>query len=84
MTPIAYFLRRLVRIYQILISPALPAHCRFAPSCSEYAMDAISDLGAAQGSWLAIRRVIKCHPWGGHGYDPVPHRTGPDARSPLR
>ena len=65
----------LIRIYQWLISPILPRACRFAPSCSEYAAEAIQLHGVARGGWLALRRLLRCHPWGGDGFDPVPrHR----------
>ncbi len=62
----------LVRAYQRLVSPALPRACRFHPSCSEYAAIAIERHGAARGSWLALKRLLRCHPLGTSGYDPVP------------
>ena len=69
-------LRRLlvlpIRLYQWTLSPLLPRSCRFAPSCSEYAAEAILAHGPIVGGWLALRRLARCHPWGGHGYDPVP------------
>jgi hypothetical protein len=66
-------LRALVRGYQLLFSPILPAHsCRFLPTCSAYAMEALDHHGAISGSWLTLRRLARCHPWGGSGYDPVP------------
>ena len=58
--------------YRRFISPALPRACRFTPSCSAYAEEAIRRYGALRGSWLAARRLSRCHPWGGHGFDPVP------------
>ena len=61
-----------VRGYQGLLSPLLPASCRFAPSCSEYAVQAITGHGAAKGTWLAIRRLVRCHPFNPGGYDPPP------------
>jgi putative membrane protein insertion efficiency factor len=61
-----------VRAYQLLVSPLLPPSCRFMPSCSEYAADAIRQHGALRGISLALRRLASCHPWGGSGYDPVP------------
>ena len=64
----------LIRIYQWLISPLLPRACRFAPSCSDYAAEAIALHGAGRGGWLALRRLLRCHPWGGEGFDPVPQR----------
>ena len=60
-----------IRLYQLLLSPLLPAHCRFQPTCSQYAIDAIRRYGVGQGLWLAVRRVVRCHPFGGCGYDPV-------------
>lgn len=62
----------LIRGYQAGISPLLPASCRYTPSCSAYATEAIARYGAARGSWLAARRLLRCHPWGGTGHDPVP------------
>ena len=61
-----------VRGYRTLISPLAPPACRFAPSCSEYALEALERHGAAHGIWLAVRRLLRCHPWGGDGFDPVP------------
>jgi putative membrane protein insertion efficiency factor len=58
--------------YKRWISPVLPSACRFTPTCSEYARDAVEIHGAMRGSWLAAKRLCRCHPWGGHGYDPVP------------
>jgi putative membrane protein insertion efficiency factor len=65
-----------IRIYQWTLSPLLPRTCRFAPSCSEYAADAFMAHGLWRGGWLAARRLLRCHPWGGHGYDPVPPLQG--------
>ena len=62
----------LIRGYQLLISPLFPASCRFDPSCSEYARQAIAKYGPLKGTWLAIRRVARCHPWHPGGHDPVP------------
>lgn len=61
-----------IRFYQGAISPHLPAACRYTPTCSQYALDAIRLHGPARGSLLAMRRIARCHPWGGSGYDPVP------------
>jgi uncharacterized protein len=62
-----------IKVYQSTIGPALPrGSCRFEPSCSNYAYRAIERYGAARGSWLALRRVVRCQPFGGYGYDPVP------------
>ncbi len=65
----------LIRGYQYLISPLLGNHCRFQPSCSQYAADAIRMYGPGRGSWLALRRISKCHPWHAGGYDPVPDKS---------
>jgi putative membrane protein insertion efficiency factor len=62
----------LVRVYRYTLRPLLGAHCRFYPSCSEYACDAIERHGAARGSWIALRRLSRCHPYHPGGYDPVP------------
>jgi putative membrane protein insertion efficiency factor len=62
----------LVRIYQLVISPLKPASCRYTPTCSEYAIQALRKYGPFKGSYLAASRIMRCHPWGGHGYDPVP------------
>jgi len=61
-----------VRIYQLLISPLLPPACRYFPSCSNYMVQAVQKHGALKGLWLGTKRLLRCAPWGGHGYDPVP------------
>ena len=61
-----------LRCYKRVLSPLLPPACRFTPTCSVYAVEALSRHGAWRGSWLSARRLCRCHPWGGHGYDPVP------------
>lgn len=61
-----------IRLYRYLISPWLGFHCRFHPSCSHYAMDAIKGHGLLKGVWFALRRLLRCHPWHPGGYDPVP------------
>ncbi|WP_426192152.1 membrane protein insertion efficiency factor YidD [Massilia sp. DWR3-1-1] len=65
----------LLRAYQVLLSPMLGQRCRFYPSCSHYAIEAIHTHGAARGSWLAARRLGKCHPWHAGGFDPVPPKA---------
>ena len=71
---IARALILLARGWQIGPSRLLPPACRYHPSCSAYAIEAVSRYGAAHGGWLALRRLARCHPWGGHGFDPVPDR----------
>lgn len=61
-----------VRAYKLFVSPLLGTNCRYLPSCSDYALDAVRTHGPAVGSWLAAKRLCRCHPWGGDGYDPVP------------
>jgi putative membrane protein insertion efficiency factor len=62
----------LVRFYQKFLSPGLPPSCRFAPSCSQYTLEALQQYGALRGTWLGARRLVRCHPWHPGGYDPVP------------
>ena len=69
-------LRGLVHGYRLVISPLLRPSCRFGPSCSEYALEALAKHGAIRGTWLAARRIGRCHPWGGSGFDPVPEPHG--------
>jgi len=61
----------LLRAYQLLVSPWLGPACRYQPSCSEYAVEAVERYGALRGAWLGLKRIGRCHPLGGHGYDPV-------------
>ena len=63
---------KLIRFYKLCISPYLGNHCRDTPTCSQYAYEAISKYGILKGGWLALKRLLRCHPWGGSGYDPVP------------
>jgi putative membrane protein insertion efficiency factor len=74
MSPLAWVLTRLVRAYQLLVSPLLGPRCRFYPSCSSYALQAVTTHGALRGSWLAARRLLRCHPWNPGGVDHVPPR----------
>ena len=62
----------LVRFYQLCISPLTPPACRYTPTCSQYALEALRRYGPLKGLWLTIKRLARCHPWGGSGYDPVP------------
>lgn len=77
-------LRRLailpIRIYQKIISPLLPGVCRYRPTCSEYMAEAIQTHGIVKGLYLGTRRLLRCHPWGGSGYDPVPPKEKPDKK----
>ena len=61
-----------VHFYRYCISPLTPASCRYTPTCSQYAIDAVKKYGPFKGGYLAIKRILRCHPWGGSGYDPVP------------
>jgi putative membrane protein insertion efficiency factor len=62
----------LIKLYQWIVSPILGPKCRFTPTCSQYAIEALKKHGVFKGLWLTVRRLSRCHPWGGHGYDPVP------------
>jgi len=62
----------LIRAYRYVVSPLLGMHCRFHPSCSAYALEALKRYGTARGAWLALRRLVRCHPWHPGGYDPLP------------
>jgi len=73
MNPVTRVLRAFVRIYQYLAVGRVSS-CRFTPSCSTYAIEALEQHGALRGGWLSLRRLARCHPWGGFGYDPVPNR----------
>ena len=69
---LAKFFILLIRIYQYTISPLLPPSCRYIPTCSAYGVEAITKHGPFKGGWLTIKRISRCNPWGGSGYDPVP------------
>lgn len=71
MSPVARAMHAVVRLYQKL-TDGRPSPCRFVPSCSNYALDALEQHGAVRGGALTVRRLFRCHPWGGHGWDPVP------------
>lgn len=70
--PLTKLLIGLIRLYQITLSPWLGGACRYTPTCSNYGIQALEKYGAFKGSWLTIKRVLSCNPWGGSGYDPVP------------
>lgn len=63
-----------IRFYQRCISPLTPPACRYTPTCSQYTLEAIEKHGVLRGTYLGVRRILRCHPWGGHGYDPVPDK----------
>ncbi len=67
-------IRFFIHAYRYLLSPLLGVRCRFAPSCSHYALEAVERHGAVKGVWLSARRLLRCHPWGTSGYDPVPEK----------
>jgi len=71
------FLLALIRFYRKGVSPWLPPTCRYTPSCSAYGLEALTRYGALRGGWLTARRLLRCHPWGGSGYDPVSGLDGP-------
>jgi hypothetical protein len=75
--------RALILLYQWLFAWR-PSPCRYVPTCSSYGLEAVETHGAWRGSWLAVRRISRCHPWGGHGFDPVPAPAGHSARKPPR
>ncbi|MFD0998779.1 membrane protein insertion efficiency factor YidD [Ohtaekwangia kribbensis] len=68
-----------IRFYQLSISPLLGSNCRHTPSCSQYTIEAIQEWGVFKGIWLGMKRIARCHPWGTHGYDPVPKNTQPNS-----
>lgn len=78
MKAVSHLLSGLVRLYQLGVSPYLAMSCRYHPTCSAYARQALLRHGPLSGSWLALRRIARCHPWGGHGHDPVPGDAAPN------
>ncbi|MCK5086285.1 MAG: membrane protein insertion efficiency factor YidD [Melioribacteraceae bacterium] len=62
----------IIKLYQLIISPLFPSSCRYTPTCSHYTLEALKKYGIIKGGWLGIKRISRCHPWGGSGYDPVP------------
>jgi putative membrane protein insertion efficiency factor len=79
---VKYVLIGLLKAYRLVISPLYGQVCRYYPSCSSYALQAVQHHGAARGSWLAVRRLARCHPWAAGGYDPVPGTERPDDDEP--
>lgn len=84
MNPGKSILKGLILAYRYGISPVLPPSCRYTPTCSQYALTAIDRFGALRGGWLAVRRILRCHPWGGCGHDPVPDTLPPAKQDPNR
>lgn len=74
MSPLAYIVSLPVRAYRLIFSPWVGFHCRYHPTCSQYALEALERHGAIRGTWLAMRRIARCHPWGRSGHDPVPEK----------
>ncbi|MEM8741223.1 MAG: membrane protein insertion efficiency factor YidD [Pseudomonadota bacterium] len=72
MSPAAFLLSLPIRAYRLILSPWVGMHCRYHPTCSAYALEALERHGALRGGWLALRRILRCHPWGGSGIDAVP------------
>ena len=70
--PLSWLMLSLIAFYRSFISPMTPPACRFTPTCSQYAQEAIRKYGPFRGGWLALKRILRCHPFGGSGYDPVP------------
>ena len=73
---VTYPLILLIRVYQLILSPMLGSNCRFMPTCSEYALESLKVYGLIKGTYLTIKRIGKCHPWGSNGYDPIPTKMG--------
>lgn len=82
-TVIGWTLKALVICYRYLLSPAIAPACRYMPSCSAYALEALDRHGPWRGGWLALRRISRCHPWGGAGYDPIPDSSAPTRADPA-
>ncbi|KAA0591729.1 putative membrane protein insertion efficiency factor [Azospirillum lipoferum] len=80
LSPLAHLLRALVYLYRWTLSPFVGWQCRFQPTCSCYAIESLEKHGAIRGGWLTVRRLGRCHPWGGAGWDPVPDPGAPQAR----
>jgi putative membrane protein insertion efficiency factor len=81
-SPVRAALLGLIRLYQLTLSPWLGLRCRYEPTCSKYAAEALTRYGVRRGVWLAAKRLGRCHPWGRSGYDPVPELEGLPARRP--
>ncbi len=84
MSPAAWILSLPVRLYRVTFSPWVGHNCRFQPTCSVYALEALERHGALRGGWLTLRRILRCHPWGDCGYDPVPPQRGDPSTAQAR
>jgi putative membrane protein insertion efficiency factor len=82
--PLRWALIGFLRAYRLLISPLYGQVCRYHPSCSAYALEAVTERGSLVGAWLAVRRLARCHPWAAGGYDPVPRRAASTESSRVR
>lgn len=82
MTPLAYVFALPIRAYRLIFSPWVGFNCRYHPTCSIYALEALDKYGALKGGWLALRRIFRCNPFAGSGYDPVPKRDPESPRTP--
>ena len=82
MSPLAHLLALPVRAYRLVLSPWVGHYCRYQPTCSAYALEALDRHGGLRGGWLILRRIGRCHPLGGHGYDPVPPEKGARRHTP--
>jgi len=83
MSPLAHLFRGAVRVYQVALSPLIGRQCRFLPTCSHYAVEAIERHGSMKGGWLAAKRIARCHPFAAAGYDPVPGTVSPPPAPPA-
>lgn len=81
MSPLAHLLALPVKAYRLIFSPWVGYNCRYQPTCSQYALDALRTHGGLKGGWLAAKRIARCNPWGGSGYDPVPGKETRDSAS---
>ncbi|TCP40448.1 membrane protein insertion efficiency factor YidD [Rhodovulum marinum] len=79
MTPLARLVALPIRAYRLILSPWIGFNCRYQPTCSAYALEALEKHGALRGGWMAAKRILRCNPWGGCGYDPVPDPKDRDA-----
>lgn len=81
MTPFAYVLSLPIRAYRLIFSPWVGHNCRYQPTCSQYALEALEKHGGFRGGWLTVKRIARCHPWAQCGYDPVPEKQEDDANA---